>query len=512
MFSKMAKPDPAFSPEMECVFVRGAERKEGEGDGAEHRVGGVLDDIAIRVAGLSKSYNIYSKPQDRLKQSVYPRLQRLVGVRPRSYYNEFWALKDISFDVAKGETVGVIGCNGSGKSTLLQLICGTLTPTSGSVRTNGQIAALLELGAGFNPEFTGRENVYLSGAVLGLKKDEIRARFDTIAKFADIGEFMEQPVKTYSSGMYVRLAFAVASHVDAQILVIDEALAVGDVFFAQKCMRYLTDFHRAGGTVLFVSHDLSAVTNLCNRAIWLDKGSKRAEGKADDICRRYLEQMYLERTTTFHIGDGSQEQKAADTKSTQEERESLSGNGNQRVFWAKEQRRNPITVSPFNQTAPSFGLGGARITDAGFFKPNGERLSIVEGNDDVCFSIFCTADRRIRYPAVGMMLKDRLGQIVFTEGTTLAFKECYEKENLVFKQGESVRVDFEFTMPVLMQGNYTISVAVAEGVGHDHVQHHWVHDAIALESLDSRLLHGIAGFTDIKMKITLTPEGRKQAR
>jgi lipopolysaccharide transport system ATP-binding protein len=208
-------------------------------------------DIAIRVQGLSKRYEIYTKPSDRLKQFVLPLLQRLTGKASKQYFREFWALKDVSFEVRKGQTVGIIGRNGSGKSTLLQMICGTITPTTGSIQTNGRVAALLELGSGFNPEFTGRENIYMNASVLGLNSSEIDIRFNDIVDFADIGDFVEQPVKTYSSGMMVRLAFAVIAHVDADILVVDEALSVGDAFFAQKCMRFLRKFMETG-TVLFV--------------------------------------------------------------------------------------------------------------------------------------------------------------------------------------------------------------------------------------------------------------------
>jgi lipopolysaccharide transport system ATP-binding protein len=229
------------------------------------------DHSAIGVSNLSKCYHIYDRPPDRLKQFIVPRLQRLVGRPPKAFYSEFWALKDVSFEVKRGETIGIIGRNGSGKSTLLQLICGTLYPTAGSVETNGRVAALLELGSGFNPEFTGRENVYMNGSVLGLTRGEIDDRFEDIAAFADIGEFIEHPIKTYSTGMYTRLAFAVIAHVRAEILVIDEALAVGDAFFVQKCMRFLRKFQETG-TVLFVSHDTGAVTNLCDRAVWLDHG------------------------------------------------------------------------------------------------------------------------------------------------------------------------------------------------------------------------------------------------
>ncbi|MCL2336165.1 MAG: ABC transporter ATP-binding protein [Firmicutes bacterium] len=250
------------------------------------------DDIAIRVSNLSKCYHIYDRSQDRLKQYIVPRLQRLARQQPRNYFREFWALRDVSFEVKKGETVGIVGRNGSGKSTLLQLICGTLTPTVGAVETNGRIAALLELGSGFNPEFTGRENVYMNGAVIGLSKEEIDARFDDIAAFADIGEFIEQPVKMYSSGMVVRLAFAVASNVDPEILIVDEALSVGDELFQRKCFSRIEDIRNKGATILFVSHSGAAIVELCNQAMLLEYGEKLALGTPKQIVGYYQKLLY----------------------------------------------------------------------------------------------------------------------------------------------------------------------------------------------------------------------------
>lgn len=250
------------------------------------------DDVAIRVQGLGKCYQIYETPSDRLKQFVVPRLQRLVGRESRRYFREFWALKDVSFEVKKGETVGIIGRNGSGKSTLLQIICGTLSPTGGTVETRGRIAALLELGSGFNPEFTGRENVYLNAAVLGLSKEEVDARFDAIAAFADIGEFIEQPVKTYSSGMVVRLAFAVSINVDPEILIVDEALSVGDELFQRKCFSRIESIRASGATILFVSHSGSTIVELCDRAVLLDSGEKLMVGLPKQVVGRYQKLLY----------------------------------------------------------------------------------------------------------------------------------------------------------------------------------------------------------------------------
>ena len=250
------------------------------------------NDIAIRVRNLSKCYQIYDAPRDRLKQFVLPRLQRMIGKSPKHYFSEFWALKNVSFEIKKGETVGIIGRNGSGKSTLLQMICGTLNPTSGSIETDGRVAALLELGSGFNPEFTGRENVYMNANVLGLSNEEIDSRFADIAAFADIGEFIKQPVKTYSSGMVVRLAFAVAINVDPEILIIDEALSVGDELFQRKCFSRIEAIKSNGATILFVSHSGGTIVELCDRALLIDAGERLAEGIPKQIVGRYQKLLY----------------------------------------------------------------------------------------------------------------------------------------------------------------------------------------------------------------------------
>jgi len=250
------------------------------------------NDIAIKVENLSKCYNIYNQPQDRLKQSIFPRMQTLLGQPPKKYFREFWALRDVSFEVEKGETIGIIGRNGSGKSTLLQLICGTLTPTGGAVETKGRVAALLELGSGFNPEFTGRENVMMNGAVLGLSADEINKRFNDIADFADIGDFIEQPVKMYSSGMVVRLAFAVQAMVDPDILIVDEALAVGDEKFQRKCFARLEELKSKGTSILFVSHSGAQIIELCGKALLLEHGIRLLYAQPLHVVRAYQKLIY----------------------------------------------------------------------------------------------------------------------------------------------------------------------------------------------------------------------------
>lgn len=251
-------------------------------------------DIAIKVENLSKCYQIFNTPRDRLKQFIAPRVQSALGIPEKQYFKEFWALRDVSFEVRKGESVGILGRNGSGKSTLLQMITGTLAPTAGSVQTNGRVAALLELGSGFNPEFSGRDNVYMNGALLGLSPSEIDNRFDAIASFADIGDFIDQPVKTYSSGMFARLAFSVVVHVDPEVLIVDEALSVGDALFQHKSLAKIRALIEVGCTVLFVSHSIDAVRAFCDRAVWLEQGVIKKIGNATDITNLYLNNVYIE--------------------------------------------------------------------------------------------------------------------------------------------------------------------------------------------------------------------------
>lgn len=245
------------------------------------------NEIAIRVKNIDKCYQIYNTPRDRLMQFILPRFQKTIGQVPKQYFQEFWALRNISFDIMKGETVGIIGRNGSGKSTLLQLICGILTPTSGLIETNGRVAALLELGAGFNPEFSGRDNVYMSAGLLGLSRKEIDNLYEDIVAFSGIGNFIDQPVKTYSSGMFVRLAFSVNIMSHPEIMIVDEALAVGDMNFQARCITALKRIQDDGATVLFVSHDIGTVKSLCSHAICLDGGEIKKMGKATIVAEYY---------------------------------------------------------------------------------------------------------------------------------------------------------------------------------------------------------------------------------
>lgn len=379
------------------------------------------------------------------------------------------------------------------------MICGTLNPTSGSIQTHGRVAALLELGSGFNPEFTGRENVYMNASVLGLGNAEIVERFNDIVEFADIGDFIEQPVKTYSSGMMVRLAFAVIAHVDADILVIDEALAVGDVFFQQKCMRYLRSLQDNGGTVVFVSHDTSAVISLCSRAILLSHNENYIIGKTEVISRIYIENVYSER-----IPSETLQKKIINAQMGSEQINRLSSETDSKLLRSGIQPENLIQITPFRLSAESFGHGGAKIVDVWFQNSGEDRITSVYGGESIDFCIQVEAIQSIKWVAFGFMIKDRLGQYVIAEGTDLAFR----KHSIELKAGEIAQVKFSFLMPILITGDYPLNVAVAEGVGDDHIQHCWISDALVLHSLKSRLVHGMCGLQKLDMQLKILP-GKK---
>ena len=354
-------------------------------------------DPVVHAEGVGKNYRLYASPRDRLKQ--------LFASSRRKYYREFAALADVSFDVERGETVGIIGRNGSGKSTLLQIVCGTLQPTAGRIATRGRIAAILELGAGFSPEFSGRENIFLNGYIVGLTQAEIEARLDAICAFADIGDFIEQPIKTYSTGMVVRLAFAVMAHVDAEILVIDEALAVGDARFVQKCMRFLREF-KERGTLLFVSHDTTAVSSLCDRVLWLDGGRVKSLGPSKQVCELYLENL-LETTQ-----GGTRESDAQHAPIARARIPDAPARDQRLDVLQASAHRTDIQVFEFDTASASFGKRGARIVDVRMEHPHGERLAWAVGGETVVVSIDIEAIEPLGSPIVGFLVR---GQFPFAD-------------------------------------------------------------------------------------------------
>ncbi|KVO80032.1 sugar ABC transporter ATP-binding protein [Burkholderia ubonensis] len=433
-------------------------------------------DVAIQIENLSKCYHIYDKPLDRLLQMVFR--------GRRTYFREFWAVRDVSLTVEKGSTVAIVGRNGAGKSTLLQMICGTLHPTSGRIAVNGRVAALLELGAGFNTEFTGRENVYLSASLYGLSREQIDRRFDAIATFAGIGDYIEQPVKTYSSGMFVRLAFAVIAHVDADILIIDEALSVGDAFFQQKCMRFLHDFKARGGTLLFVSHDMGAVNALCESALLLRREGTQylyQTGTPKEIAMVYLRDLYSEKAVAHSeaIAAGATAEGAMTSDAGPDVRQ-------YRMDTVPPVRYH---ASTFRHDADSFGLGGATITAAFFRDSDGEVVSEFKSEDDVSLVIRASLRKEMTYPAIGFVLKDSQGQKLMAEST-----DSYLRDHaIVAPSGTEVEASFRMKFPALIRGEYPIDVAFAEGPGNDHVQHHLMHDVMVLTALGTNLVHGKFG-------------------
>ena len=439
------------------------------------------DEIAVRVSDLSKCYHIYDRPPDRLKQSVLPKLQRLIRKPPRQYYREFWALKDVSFEVKKGESVGIIGRNGSGKSTLLQIICGTLTPTSGTIETSGRIAALLELGSGFNPEFTGRENVYMNAAVLGLSKGEIDERFDDISAFADIGEFIEQPVKIYSTGMYVRLAFSVIAHVDAEILVVDEALSVGDAVFTQRCMRFIRSFQEHG-TLIFVSHDTSAVQNLCKTGIWLGNGQTQKMGTAKNVAEAYLQ--YTLQEVYGDVAKLSATASASDPAVTAGCRPEEGKSEAAAIDYGSRAR-----VQDNSNNATGWKTGAAELVSVSLEKLEPGPDGVFIGGERVRMILRAKANRALANPILGFLVRDRLGQDLFGENT-LPFTD---KTPRPVKQGQEFTGEFSFKLPMLPNGQYAVMASVADGDLYKNVQHHWLNDALIINVSSSKIRWGLVG-------------------
>lgn len=444
---------------------------------------------SISVKNISKYFEIYEKPSDRL-------LQALCRGR-KQFYKPFWALSDISFDVKKGECLGVIGRNGAGKSTLLQIITGTLTPSAGSVEIQGRVAALLELGSGFNPEFTGRENVYLNAAVLGLTRKEIDAKYQDIVDFADIGDFIDQPIKSYSSGMVVRLAFAVVAHVDADVLIVDEALSVGDAFFTQKCMRFLRRFMEIN-TVLFVSHDVAAVNSMCNTAILLENGRMKLMGDPKDVTEQYLTDLY----------ESVQGQSALPRAKQQVDRECRDPLLAAGRFDYRDMRqdlvnqstiRNDIEVFRFQENNTAFGKGGASIVQVLLLDDNNAPLHWIVGGERVTLSVYCRAHEDLASPIIGFHLKDRLGQTLFGDNTFLVYGDT----PLSVRAGQIFNARFAFRMPLLEVGDYSIGVAIADGTQNEHVQHQWMHDAVILRSNTTCCVGGIVGIPMLDIRLDL---------
>ncbi len=394
---------------------------------------------AVEVQNVSKGYSLHSSSGARFRQLVF---SRRIAAEDR-----FWAVKDVSFNVQKGEVFGIVGANGSGKSTLLQMIAGILRPTSGTVKVTGRLAALLELGSGFNPEFTGRENIQLNASILGLVQSDIEQRMGAIEHFAGIGSFIDQPIRTYSSGMVLRLAFAVSAHVDPEVLIVDEALAVGDIAFRQRCMRRIHELRSKGTTILFVSHDTGDIKALCDRCLWMRDGSMEMIGPADPVIAKYLTAMFS---------------KGADSR---------------------KDRRTSSVVQPRQAPELVEGIGGrhrygdltAALTGLKLVSPAAIALERLQHGEPVVLRISLRVNADITSPIVGFLVRNDRGETIFGSNTA---RENYPLPFMVAEDTHTI--DFHWKVPELAPGLYTISVAISSGTLDEFTVCDYVEDALEI--------------------------------
>lgn len=421
---------------------------------------------AVEVRGVSKSYP--------LSDSQLRRLRHLFGAGKHDPKDTLWALRDVSFSVARGEAFGIIGANGSGKSTLLQIIAGILRPESGTVEVNGRLSALLELGSGFSPEFTGRDNVFLNGSLLGLSHEEIDARFGEIERFAGIGDFINQPIKTYSTGMVLRLAFAVAAHVDPEILIVDEALAVGDIAFRQRCMRKIHELRAGGATILFVSHETSDVKALCERCLWLQNGAVQELGEADAVVAKYLS-VALHREVLHREAEqktlAQHESQAADLRESAEAEPDL-------VIGFKGELRGH-----------RYGDGRAFIIGGDLVSASGQPVQVACPLEHQVLRISFRANARLGSPIAGFLVRNSRGESIFGSNTA---REDFPLPAMV--PGKVSNIDFHWTIPDLAAGTYWISLAVSDGNVEDFQVCDYIEDAIEMRMPQSVALHASRGY------------------
>lgn len=426
-----------------------------------------MSDGVIQVINVSKMYKLYDKHTDRLKEAL--------GLSRKKCYTEHYALNHISFEVNKGETVGIIGTNGSGKSTILKIITGVLNPTEGEIKVNGRISALLELGAGFNMEYTGIENIYLNGTMIGFSKEEIDAKLDDILAFADIGDFVNQPVKTYSSGMFVRLAFAVAINIEPEILIVDEALSVGDVFFQAKCYHKFEEFKEAGKTILFVSHDLSSVSKYCDRVVLLNKGEKLAEGTPKEMIDLYKKLLvnHMDETANQDIEESSEEsvqqQPVIDNR-----------------MWKEYLSVNPDTVE--------YGNGNASIIDFAIIDENGNIIGNIEKDTEFSVKMKVKFSADIQEPIFAYTIKDLRGTEI--TGTNSMFENKF-----VQPQHEGDERIITFTQKMTLQGGrYLLSLGCTGYKDGEFQVYHRLYDVCEITVISD---HNTVGFYDMHSEVTI---------
>ena len=421
-----------------------------------------MNDVAISVDNVTKLYKLYDKPSDRLKEAL--------GLTKQKKYREHYALRDLSFEVKKGECVGIIGTNGAGKSTILKIITGVLNPTLGNVTINGRISALLELGAGFNMEYTGIENIYLNGTMIGFSREEIDAKMDDILAFADIGDFVYQPVKTYSSGMFVRLAFAVAINIDPEILIVDEALSVGDVFFQAKCYKRFEDFKKMGKTILFVSHDMGSINKYCDRVVLLNKGSKYAEGAPKEVIDVYKKLI-------VNTGDDNSKNKTKVGKA---------GGNNTKGLWMDKLNKN--------ENVQEYGNGYANIIDFAILDENNVITNTVSADTEYTIRIRVKFMHKVHMPIVAFTIRDLKG-IEITGTNTM-----YEDKNIADKD-ENSEVIVSFTQKMnLCGGEYLISLGCTGYLDGEFTVFHRLYDVCNMTVINEK---NVVGLFDLESEVLL---------
>ena len=407
------------------------------------------NNIAIKVSNLSKKYALYEKPQHRFKE--------VFSLTKKSYHKDFFALSNIEFEVQKGETVGIVGTNGSGKSTLLKIITGVLQPTNGTVNVCGKISALLELGAGFNQEYTGRQNIFLNGRMMGFSKKEMEDKEQTIIDFADIGDFVDQPVKTYSSGMFARLAFAVAINVEPDILIVDEALSVGDLFFQNKCFRKFDELKQRGVTILFVSHDISSVRQMCSRVLWIERGNQIIFGDSDHVCDLYMDQKRKDLNEHHTISHNISVDKLQTVKSEEYV-----------VFPQIHYSESAIHSEQVNLLA-------AYITN----KQN-ERVRTIEVDCEYDIHIVIEANTEFQNIIVGCVMENNKGLPLYDFNNFIS-----TRKGISVQPGVVYETVFRFVLPRIMHGQYIMAAAIADGTQKEHVMLTWLHGVDEIEVINT---------------------------
>ena len=431
-----------------------------------------MSEVAIRVDDVSKLYKLYDKPSDRLKESL--------GLTRKKLYKEHYALHNVSFDVKRGETVGIIGTNGSGKSTILKIITGVLNPSGGHVEIDGRISALLELGAGFNMEYTGIENIYLNGTMIGFSREEIDAKMQDILDFADIGDFVHQPVKTYSSGMFVRLAFAVAINIDPEILIVDEALSVGDVFFQAKCYKKFEDFKKMGKTILFVSHDLGSISKYCDRVVLLNRGKKLAEGTPKEMVSMYKRIMV-------------NQDKAEEIAAHQMDMSSLEEDDEKEIKEAacEGQWKNHYNLNP---DVDEYGNGAAEIEDFAIIDENGNYTNAIVKGTRFRLKSKVKFKQDVHDPIFTYTFKNIQG-VAITGTNTM-----YEKKDVpLAKEGETYVATFEQDM-FLQGGEYLLSMSCTGYQGGEFQVYHRLYDVCNVTVVSDK---NTVGFYDMNSVTTV---------